>query len=63
MSRLVILNLGGVEFIDSVISSGEESPKDADQGQQEDNARCDRNGDQDDDANREEVCNEQCELV
>lgn len=43
MSGIIVLDLCGVEFVDPIISSREECPKDTDQSQQEDYTRGDGN--------------------
>ena len=54
---IVIANIRGVELAEGLITTGEKRPENSEQNEHEDNARGDGNGDQDDYASSQEICN------
>ena len=53
---IVIANIRGVELAEGLITTGEERPENSEQNEHEDNARGDGDGDQDDYACSQEIC-------
>jgi hypothetical protein len=54
--RVVVLHLGRIVLFVAVVAPGEERPQDADEDKEEDDACCDGDRDEDDDAGRKYVC-------